>query len=357
MLAANTGGGLARARELARTLPSLGPQHRYLFVAQPALARELERDGIATLGPPALPVPARLVWQQSILPMLARRRFKPHVVFSPFNYLPTRWPGNPRLAVLLSNLAPYSPTVTAMYGGREWARLRLLRRLTDRTVATAARVFVLSRQAYDLVDALGGRQAELIPMAPPPLLQRKRRPSDDEPYFVVVGDLLRYKGVEVVLDAIAGLPRRSRPLVIVAGARSDRPYAEMLERRRDELGLSDRVRFLGPLPHTQVLSLLENSLACLGCSRFENFSRVLIEALAVGAPVVAADTPSAREACGEAATYYPPTDAPALAERLSQLASDGQLRESLSTAGLRHIAGLRPDSASRRILAGLEAVA
>lgn len=364
MLSATSGGGASRARELARTLPVLGPQHAYLFVAQHATAEALER-----LAPTALTArprddlnrPLRLAWEHTVLPQRLGRSFRPDVVFSPFNYLPTWWPDpQPRLAVLVSNLAPYSPEVRRRYGGRERLRLDLLRRLSDKTLDRADRVFVLSRQAWELIDhrLLEGK-AELIPMAPPPpppsTVSSARLPA--EPFFSVVGDVLRYKGVEVVLDALSLMEPRERPLVLVVGTMSDRPYVRMLERRREQLGLGERLRFLGATPQEEVLALLRDSVACLMPSRFENQSRVPIEAFSFDCPVVASDIPAFREAAHHAASFFSLDRPEELAHHMRHLIEDPGLRERHVQGGRRLLVSLDAGSASQRILTSLEALA
>lgn len=362
VLSATSGGGASRARELARTLPVLGPDHAYLFVAQHATAEAIERlaPTVLTARPRGgLNRPLRLAWEHTIVPQRLGRSFRPDVVFSPFNYLPTWWPDPaPRLGVLVSNLAPYSPELRRRYGGRERLRLELLRRLIDKTLERADRVFLLSRQAWDLIDRrlLEGK-AELIPMAPPPpsTLSSAQRP--DEPFFSVVGDLLRYKGIEIVLEALSLMAPGERPVVLIVGAMSDGPYVRMLERRREELGLGERVRFLGATPHDEVLALLGESVACLLPSRFENHSRVAVEALALGCPVVASDIPAFREAADQAASFFRLDRPQEVADHMRRLMADPGLREEHEQGGRRLLGSLDATSASQRILAGLEAIA
>ena len=60
-----------------------------------------------------------------------------------------------------------------------------------------------------------------------------------------------------------------------------------LERLAAELGLGPRVRFLGPLPHPEVLGLLEHAALGIVPSREEPYGIVVVEAQALGVPVVA----------------------------------------------------------------------
>jgi glycosyltransferase involved in cell wall biosynthesis len=359
-VAAWTGGGASRIRELARTLPVLRPDDRFLFVIQPSMASEVRSiaPAVQILVPPR-PVrrpPARLVWEHGMLPR-STRGFAPEVVFSPFNVVPTWWPSpKPKLALIVSNLQPYSPELRAMYRGRDALRLELLRRLTDRSIADADRVFLLSNQAYDLIgrDLLARSKAEVIPMAPP-TLPNDPPPTDvpKEPFFVVISDLVRFKGIELVVDALGGIKPGRRPLVLVCGRPQDRPYATAIERRADRYNLGNRFQLCGPIEHVRVMGLLSASRGCILPSRFENPSRVPLEAMAAGAPIVASDIAPFREACGDIALYFPLDRPAALGEHLLTLANDAKLAAELGQASRDRIRSMNVTDASVRIVAGL----
>jgi glycosyltransferase involved in cell wall biosynthesis len=87
----------------------------------------------------------------------------------------------------------------------------------------------------------------------------------------------------------------------------------------------------------------------------ENPGRVPIEAMAVGAPVIAADVPTWRESCGEAAVFYPIGDHRCLADLMREL-MDPKIRQAARERGYRHLAGLDWLIASRKILQALGAL-
>jgi glycosyltransferase involved in cell wall biosynthesis len=64
----------------------------------------------------------------------------------------------------------------------------------------------------------------------------------------------------------------------------------------------------------------------------ESFGLPLAEALAMGAPAVAADIPACREVGGDAALYYEPGDAASLGAAIDRLLRDPDLRQSIATA-------------------------
>jgi glycosyltransferase involved in cell wall biosynthesis len=355
--------GLTRLRELASTLPALRPQHEFVFVVQPSVAsavREAAPDiELRSLPSTLRPVPLRLAWQYTALPGIARR-FRPDVVFAPFNIAPGL-PRHPRppLALMISNLAPYSEAVRSRSSRRQMLRNRVLRALTNRSIRRADSVFVLARQALDLIHVDGLRdKAVVLPLPPVPKVPPAGTPASTvpgEPYILVVGDLYSYKGVETVIEAAAKVA--PPPLVFVCGHPRERGYARGLEGLARHAGIAERVRFTGSVPHDAVLELMRDAAAVVAASRFEHLSRIPGEAMSLGAPVVACDTPSNREACGEAAVYYPDDDASALAEHVERLLEDPGLRAERARAGRAFVNRPQPGSVPEVIVRALERLA
>ena len=67
----------------------------------------------------------------------------------------------------------------------------------------------------------------------------------------------------------------------------------------------------------------------------ESFGHPLVEAMASGLPIVAADVPVNRELCGEAAVYFSPFDTEACAKTIRQVAEDSEIRHRLQAAAIK----------------------
>lgn len=156
----------------------------------------------------------------------------------------------------------------------------------------------------------------------------------DEHRVVCVGRLDPTKGQDVLLHAAALLKDRF-PQVLYEFV-GDGPCKQDCEALAAELGIADRCRFLGRVPHDQVLRRMGTAAVSIVPSRSECFGLVNVESLAMGTPVVASDVGGIGEIVknGEQGYLVPPDDPAALAERLAELLSDADLRERMGQQSL-----------------------
>lgn len=165
------------------------------------------------------------------------------------------------------------------------------------------------------------------------------RPVPVAPYRILtVARLTAKKGLDTVLDALARLAGQGVPFAYdLVGAGEDR---EALAARADRLGLADRVRFHGALPHETVLDFYRRAdVFVLGCRILPNGDRdgvpnVVVEAMAMGVPVAVTDVSALPELAvdGVTALTCPQDDPAALAGNLGRLLTDLPLRERLTAA-------------------------
>ena len=108
--------------------------------------------------------------------------------------------------------------------------------------------------------------------------------------LLFVGRIQPLKGLDVAVRALAALGRPDATLVVVGGASGADGGAEVdrITKLVAELGLTDRVRFVDPVPHHLLSTYYRAADVCLVPSRSESFGLVALEAAACGTPVVAA---------------------------------------------------------------------
>lgn len=133
------------------------------------------------------------------------------------------------------------------------------------------------------------------------------------PYLLGLGRLVPKKGFDLLLEAFSRIARQHPELdLLLVG---DGPERSALERQINTLGLRDRVRLPGKAPARAIPSLLAGAELFLIPSRREPFGIVALEALAAGAPIVAAAVDGLPELLREGANgrLVPPSDPGALA--------------------------------------------
>jgi len=158
-----------------------------------------------------------------------------------------------------------------------------------------------------------------------------------------------------LLEAFAVLKRSTdlpHKLVLVGGRWNG---AEVIHARVAELGLSDLVVFPGFVPNEALPALYAAADAFAFPSLFEGFGIPVLEAMASGTPVCAANTSSIPEVIGDAGLLFDPLDVPAMTDCLSRLLRDQPLRQRLIAAGIERAAGFTWDAAAKATLEELEA--
>jgi glycosyltransferase involved in cell wall biosynthesis len=166
------------------------------------------------------------------------------------------------------------------------------------------------------------------------------------PTLAFAGRLSAQKSLRVAFEALASAPGVD---LLVAG---DGDQRAVLERDVRELGLGGRVRFVGALPREKVVELFTAADASVLSSSWENFPHTVVEALAVGTPVIATATGGVAEVVrdGENGLLVPPGDVDALGAAIRRFVDDSELRERLRAAAAPSVEAYAPE----RVFAQLE---
>ena len=299
-------GGVERVTlEMAARLPLLRPDRYSVMRPQQMFAHR-----------------AGHLWEQAVLPVAARRA---RILYCPANLAPG---ASRRNVVVIHDLAPlrhpgwYSTTFTSY-------QRHLLPLLANR----ARRVITPSEfSRQELAEGLeldpervsvvpNGVDERFSPDADPEPVRRAL--GLDEPYVLVVGTRIARKN----FSALAEARRRLRELGInLVAAGSGRAYMRP--------GEAPPMQGLGYVQERHLPGLYAGALALAMPSLYEGFGLPVLEAMASGVPVVAANRAALPETCGGAALLVDPEDGAGLAEALAIAATDEGLRERLIPAGL-----------------------
>jgi glycosyltransferase involved in cell wall biosynthesis len=218
---------------------------------------------------------------------------------------------------------------------RGWRTRWIYRTLVQHAAAISPAV------AQRLADAGVGARVTVVrsavdPLALTPIDSReatraKLGAAADRPVLLVSAALVRRKGVDVLLQALAVLGERGiRPLLWIAGDGAER---HALEAQAVEAGLAAQVRFLGR--RSDVADLLAACDVFVLPSRREGLGVAALEAMAAGRPVVASAVGGLQDVVvdGRTGLLVRPEDAAALAEAIARLMQDEELRRRLGSAG------------------------
>lgn len=234
------------------------------------------------------------------------------------------------------------------------AKLRALRAARDAELRLAAHVVCPSGYLRELTIGWGvgpGRVTVLpnptpsVPALPPREEIRRELGVDSGPLLAFAGRLTAQKSLGV---ALAAVERQPEVTFLLAG---DGPDRAAVEREVAARGLRGRVRLLGPLPRERVLELFRAADASLLSSSWENFPHTVVEALAVGTPVIATAAGGVGEVVrdGENGLLVPVGDADGLTAAIGRFFADPGLRDVLRAGAAPSVAGHAPEAIFARL--------
>lgn len=143
--------------------------------------------------------------------------------------------------------------------------------------------------------------------------------------ILFVGRLVYYKGVDVLIEAMA--KTEGAELFVIGGGELD----DTLEKRTEELGITDKVHFMGRIAKRELLGAFSDCdfFVLPSVNRAECFGLVQLEAMVYGKPVINTALPTAVPEVsihGETGLTVEPNDIDGLAEAMNTLIKDEELR-------------------------------
>lgn len=168
----------------------------------------------------------------------------------------------------------------------------------------------------------------------PPSWQFIETPKSSRVTLLSLGRIRKVKGFEVLVKAVFSAIKRVRNIRVIIAGRG--PYFKGLRKLVKHLNLDEYIKIIPAVPYEKVRELYFNSDIVLLLSNFhEAFSRLILEAMAAGKPIIATNTGGTHEAVehGVNGLLVPPSDPEKTAEAIIKLVEEEELRKRMGIAG------------------------
>ncbi|MEN9938049.1 MAG: hypothetical protein RLZZ387_4628 [Chloroflexota bacterium] len=303
------------------------------------------------------------LWFEQVAVPLAAARLRADVLHVPY-FAPPIWSPAPVVATVLDII----PLRLPEYRGS--GRVRVYMGLVARAARRVAQVIAISDHSWGEIVAVLGLSPERVTTVPlaagPQYRPLDRAPAAAvvaeryglaQPFVYYVGGLDARKNVATLVRAFARMQRAGGPPATLAIAGRALGGDARLFPDLDAVVAEERAEaFVRRVEVPREDGPLLYAAATLFAypSRYEGFGLPPLEAMACGAPVLAAESSSLPEVVGDAGLLAPADDVPAWAAALWRLLADSELREDLRRRGLERAAAFSYERAARETLAVYE---
>lgn len=271
-------------------------------------------------------------WEQMRLPR-ALARAQPDVLFAPAYTAPIRLPCP--MVVTIHDVSFFAHP--EWFGRREGLRRRWLTRATARRATTVLTVSEFSRSEIQRYLRIPADRIVIAPPGAPARVQGER--PDGPPVLLYVGSLFNRRRIGDLIRAFAlAASRVPDARLVLAGDNRSSPRIDPRQIAVDA-GVGARVEWREYVDDSTLDELYRSARGFVFLSDYEGFGIPPLEALAHGVAPLVLDAPVSREVYGDAALRVP-RDLPAIADAMTRLLTDADLRRRLVAEGERRLAAL-----------------
>lgn len=325
------GGTEIYLRSLLAALAEIDPFHQYFVFTNRETGLDLtpQAPNFRQVPQPVRAVrrPARLLWEQIVLPVQAVR-LKLDVLFNP-GFTAPLWCPCPQVTVFHDLQHKRHPEFFRWFDLPFWrfflyGSAHVSRAVVAVSDATAADL----RTYYRLPDSV----VQVVPHGVDPVFFAVGRRRHPERLILAVSTLHPHKNLDGLLRAFA-LFHRAHPdfRLVVCGMHGF--FTGPLRDLCDQLQLPAVVEFPGWIPRQALYDLYARAWAFVYPTWFEGFGMPVLEALAAGVPLACSNIEPVAGVAGGAALLFDPRDPAAMAAALERIATDSDLRARLAVEG------------------------
>ncbi|MCD6385700.1 glycosyltransferase family 4 protein, partial [Candidatus Sumerlaeota bacterium] len=236
--------------------------------------------------------------------------------------------------------------------------LRRERREEIQRLELADGILPVTKEIQRLLRQYGlTRPMEWVPSASRTLSEQDALPENSEDIDILyIGQLYQWKGVDTLIRTIGFLDHNYKVMIIGGNREKDK---RRVKRLAEETGVRDRVIFQGHIPHRDVYKFIRRAKLCViplpraryPESRFCTSPMKMFEILSSGTAIVASDLPSLREILRHNHNAYlvRPDDPKALAQGITTLLKDNDLRRRIAEQGKKDAANFTWSARAQKI--------
>jgi len=299
--------------------------------------------------------PLRLLWEQSALPLLARRH-RIDVLHSPVFVAPLALPCASVVTIL-------DMTWFTLPEKHTRVKRAYFRKMIPPSVKRAGRIMAISEATKrDVVDVLGVSPGKvivtLLGVDPNRFFpdatqgQGKRMMAQYgvcRPYVLYVGKLEPGKNLPILIEAFASIAERFSAHQLVLAGNPGWDYETIYE-AATRLPCRQRIRFTGFVDEDDLPALYAGADLFVYPSSYEGFGFPVLEAMACGTPVITSNISSLPELAGDAGLLVDPQDVDALAGAMRRVLVDDALRQQMRARGFEQARRFTWEETARRTL-------
>jgi len=358
LIPGGVGGTEVYLRNLLTALAGIDQRNQYVVYVNRETGRSLCPDSpnfTVSVRPVRAAIrPCRILYEQFVLPRLARRD-RLDVLFCPGFTMPLA-ASCPSVAVFHDLQHKRHPQYFRWYelpfwNFFLWSSAHRATRLIAVSESTRRDVLLYYRVADRNIEVVRhGVENRFFEIA------RSRLARQAEPFFLCVSTLHAHKNLDRLIRAFAEFRRsHSEFRLVLAGMRGY--HGGHLEKLVRDLELTETVELTGWIPREDLYNLYRDAHAFIYPSSFEGFGMPVLEAMAAAIPTACSEIPPLREFVGRAALRFDPADVNAIRDAMERIAYDEQLRGELIAEGPARASKFSWETTARETLAVLESAA
>lgn len=342
--------------ELASALVRVSSEHELIFFGNADNLTLLPSGGCQKIdcGRATIARPLRLLWEQLVLPILARS-YHVDVLHSPTFVSPLALPCTSVVSILDMTWFTHRNQHTLVKGG-------YFRAMIPPSARRAARVIAISEASkQDVVDLLGIPAEQVAvtylgvdsgvfyPHAATDVEAVLARCGVSQPYVLYVGKLEPRKNLPALIEAFDSISHIFPDHSLVIAGNPGWDYQVVYERAK-QVSCRERICFTGFVSDMDLPALYSGADLFVYPSSYEGFGIPVLEAMACGTPVITSNVSSLPEVAGDAGLLVDPLDIAGLAGVMRRVLTDAELCQQMRKRGLKRAKQFTWEKAAWRTL-------